>query len=294
MKYKISHITIYDYADFASLSHNELFLTPRNTPEQKVLESTITLAPAPSVFSRHEDFFGNSVIATTVDKPHKNLQITALSQVFLNPTPPIAPEQTLPWEQVKDTVRKHQTQEDLDAFQYVFSSPMIPVSNRFAEWAKGFFIPGIPILQAGMGLINKIYSDFKYDSQATTTATPVEKAFAIKKGVCQDFAHIGIACLRSLGLAARYVSGYLHTLPPPGKPKLIGADASHAWLALYVPGSGWVGLDPTNNLVTGDQHLTLAWGRDYSDVTPVKGTVLGGGPHRLSVSVDVSSIGEVS
>ena len=137
---------------------------------------------------------------------------------------------------------------------------MIPVSNRFAEWAKDFFIPGIPILQAGMGLMNKIYTDFKYDSQATTTATPVEKAFDIKKGVCQDFAHIGIACLRSLGLAARYVSGYLHTLPPPGKPKLIGADASHAWLALYVPGSGWVGLDPTNNLVTGDQHLTLAGG----------------------------------
>ncbi|MEZ4568685.1 MAG: transglutaminase family protein [Desulfobacterales bacterium] len=191
-------------------------------------------------------------------------------------------------------MRKHQTQEDLDAFQYVFSSPMIPVSNRFAEWAKDFFIPGIPILQAGMGLMNKIYTDFKYDSQATTTTTPVEKAFTIKKGVCQDFAHIGIACLRSLGLAARYVSGYLHTLPPPGKPKLIGADASHAWLALYVPGSGWVGLDPTNNLVTGDQHLTLAWGRDYSDVTPVKGTVLGGGPHRLSVSVDVSMIGETS
>ncbi|MEZ4549715.1 MAG: transglutaminase family protein [Desulfobacterales bacterium] len=142
--------------------------------------------------------------------------------------------------------------------------------------------------------MNKIYTDFKYDSQATTTTTPVEKAFTIKKGVCQDFAHIGIACLRSLGLAARYVSGYLHTLPPPGKPKLIGADASHAWLALYVPGSGWVGLDPTNNLVTGDQHLTLAWGRDYSDVTPVKGTVLGGGPHRLSVSVDVSMIGETS
>jgi transglutaminase-like putative cysteine protease len=142
-------------------------------------------------------------------------------------------------------------------------------------------------LEGALGLINKIFNEFEYDPRATTSATPLAEAFEIKRGVCQDFAHIGIACLRSLGLAARYVSGYLHTQPPPGKPKLVGVDASHAWLAIYIPGTGWIDLDPTNNIIPKDQHLTLAWGRDYGDVTPVRGTVLGGGNHRLEVAVDV-------
>jgi transglutaminase-like putative cysteine protease len=215
------------------------------------------------------------------------LEVSAVSQVNLIPQPLIVPEQTPPWEQVKETVWQYQTLEELEAFQFVFASPMIPVEERFAEWAKESFQPGVPVLQAALALTNRIYTEFTYDPQATTTTTSVQTAFDIKQGVCQDFAHIEIACLRSIGLSARYVSGYLHTLPPPGKPKLIGADASHAWLALYIPGVGWVDLDPTNNLIPGDQHLTLAWGRDYSDVTPVKGTVLGGGQHQLDVSVDV-------
>jgi transglutaminase-like putative cysteine protease len=287
LKYKISHITRYQYGDVASLSHNELFLTPRNTPGQDCTECTITLSPSPSAFSRRNDYFGNTATTATVQTPHNMLEVTAVSQVKRITEPRIVPEQTPPWEQVKETVWKYQTPEDLDAFQFVFASPMIPIEDRFAAWAWELFQPGVPVLQAALGLTNRIYTEFTYDPQATSTTTSVQTAFDIKQGVCQDFAHIEIACLRSLGLAARYVSGYLHTLPPPGKPRLIGADASHAWLSLYIPGVGWVDLDPTNNIIPTDQHLTLAWGRDYSDVTPVKGTVLGGGQHQLSVAVDV-------
>ncbi len=290
MKYKILHTTLYQYSDTASLSHNELFLTPRNTPVQNCIENTITLSPVPSAISSRKDYFGNTATTTTIEVPHTVLEITAASRVDLSPAAMILPDQTPAWEEVKAAVWQHQTPEDLDAFQFVFASPMIPVDDRYAEWARDLFQPGTPVLKAALDLTQKVFTEFKYDPQATSTTTPVEAAFDIKRGVCQDFAHIEIACLRSLGLCARYVSGYLHTLPPPGKPKLTGADASHAWLALYIPGMGWVDLDPTNNVIPVDQHLTLAWGRDYSDVTPVKGTVLGGGQHLLSVTVDVNLV----
>ncbi|SLM32406.1 putative transglutaminase protein [Desulfamplus magnetovallimortis] len=290
MKYKISHTTRYQYGEPASISHNELYLTPRNTPSQRCLDRSITLLPKPSVLSQRVDYFGNTVTSTTIQEQHNVMEITAESQILLTPLLQPIPEQTQPWENVINTVWQHTTQEDLEAFQFIFASPMIPVGKQYAEWAQDIFLPGAPVLKAAMELTGKIFKEFKYDPQATTTTTPVETAFDIKRGVCQDFAHIQIACLRSLGLPARYISGYLHTLPPPGKPKLIGSDASHAWLAIYIPGSGWVDLDPTNNVIPTDQHLTLAWGRDYSDVTPVKGTVLGGGQHQLSVAVDVNQI----
>jgi len=288
MKYKILHTTRYEYEDVASLSHNELFLIPRNTLNQTCLENALTLSPSPSAISRRNDYFGNIAAATTIQTPHTLMEISAASQVDLFPGNVILPDQTPAWDKVKKTLEIHPTPEDLDAFQFVFASPMIPVDKRFADWARDLFASGTPVLTAALNLTQKIFTEFTYDPQATTTTTPVATAFDIKKGVCQDFAHIEIACLRSLGLAARYVSGYLHTLPAPGKPKLTGADASHAWLSLYIPGTGWVDLDPTNNVIPSDQHLTLAWGRDYSDVTPVKGTVLGGGRHRLIVTVDVT------
>ncbi|MBF0469325.1 MAG: transglutaminase family protein [Desulfamplus sp.] len=287
MKYRISHMTRYQYGDAASLSHNELFLTPRNTSVQSCIRSTTTLSPLPSAISRRTDYFGNTVVTTTIESPHNVLEIMASSDIKLNPVTVIVPDLTPSWEQARETLWRHPMPDDLEAFQFVFGSPMIPVDNRFAAWAKDLFEPGVPILKAALDLTERIFKEFKYDPSATTTTTAVETAFDIKRGVCQDFAHIEIACLRSLGLAARYVSGYLHTQPPPGKPKLVGADASHAWLSIYIPGTGWVDLDPTNNVIPTDQHLTLAWGRDYGDVTPVKGTVLGGGQHQLSVSVDV-------
>jgi transglutaminase-like putative cysteine protease len=230
------------------------------------------------------------VTHATIDIPHTLLEINAVSQIVLTPVPVLPADQTPSWDQVKEKLWQPGSLADLDAFQFVFASPMIPVDNRYADWVKDLFPRGMPVLKAALGLTHKIFTEFTYDPQATTTTTPVETSFDLKRGVCQDFAHIQIACLRSLGLSARYVSGYLHTLPPPGKPKLVGADASHAWVSLYIPGTGWVDLDPTNNVIPTDQHLTLAWGRDYSDVTPVKGTVLGGGQHQLSVTVDVKNI----
>jgi transglutaminase-like putative cysteine protease len=287
MKYAISHITQYRYKQTASLSHNELFLIPRQTPVQHCMDHTLTVSPTPSAMSQRKDYFGNSVTATTVQVPHTLFEISAKSRVDLIPIPAPVPEETVPWEQVIVAVRRHATPEDLDAFQYVFPSPMIPVSDDLARWVKDLFPPGAPLLAAALGVTERIFTRFTYDPGATTTTTPVATAFDLKRGVCQDFAHIAIACLRSLGLPARYVSGYLHTQPPPGKDRLKGAEASHAWFAVYLPGTGWVDLDPTNNVMPFDQHLTLAWGRDYSDVTPVKGTVLGGGTHQLRVAVDV-------
>jgi transglutaminase-like putative cysteine protease len=287
MKYQVSHVTRYQYRETASLSHNELFLTPRQTPAQRCMDHTLTLSPPPSAMSRRTDYFGNGVTATTVQMPHALFEITAKSRVALHPPPAPVPEQTAPWEQVMAAVRRHATPEDLDAFQYVFPSPMIPVSGDMARWAGDLFPPGEPFLRGASRLMERIFTQFKYDPGATSTTTPPAAAFELKRGVCQDFAHIAIACLRALGLPARYVSGYLHTQPPPGKDRLKGAEASHAWFSVFLPGTGWVDLDPTNNVMPFDQHLTLAWGRDYSDVTPVKGTVLGGGRHQLSVAVDV-------
>jgi transglutaminase-like putative cysteine protease len=287
MHYSVSHITRYQYRETASLSHNELFLTPRQTPGQHCVEHGLTVSPTPSAMSQRKDCFGNSVTATRVQVPHTLFEITAKSRVNIHPVPAPVPEETAAWEQIIAAVRRHATPEDLDAFQYVFPSPMIPVSGDLARWAKDLFPAGAPVLAAALGLTERIFTRFTYDPGATTTTTPVATAFEIKRGVCQDFAHIAIACLRSLGLPARYVSGYLHTQSPPGKDRLKGAEASHAWFAVYIPDTGWVDLDPTNNVMPFDQHLTLAWGRDYSDVTPVKGTVLGGGRHQLSVAVDV-------
>lgn len=289
MKYNVTHLTRYQYAGQASLSHNEIYLAPRNTPVQTCTSNTISLSPSASTMSRRTDYFGNQVISATIQSSHRELAISAASCVEIGPVSPSIPaEQTPAWEQARQVLWQHQDPDNLDAFQFAFSSPMVQTADRYARWAGDVFRPGTPILKAAMALTEKIYTEFKYDPEATTTATSVEKAFNIRRGVCQDFAHIQIACLRSLGLAARYVSGYLNTIPPRGTEKLVGADASHAWLSVYIPGTGWVDLDPTNNLIPTDQHLTVAWGRDYSDVTPVKGTVLGGGEHRLSVSVDVS------
>jgi transglutaminase-like putative cysteine protease len=180
----------------------------------------------------------------------------------------------------------------LEACQFVFGSTLVKLEPWQADYAAPSFTPGRPLLGAVSNLTRRIHDDFTFDATATTTGTPLSEVFALHRGVCQDFAHLEIACLRSMGLAARYVSGYLRTVPPPGRPRLIGADASHAWLSVYCPGSGWVDFDPTNNQIPSTEHITLAWGRDFDDVSPIKGVILGGGRHSLSVAVDVVSLDE--
>lgn len=287
MQYDIIHKTSYHYSEPASLSQNELFLQPRNTETQKVLKTQLKIFPDPQYLHHRIDFFGNSVHVFLVQQPHNELIMSHSSTVTTGPSLAPAPAVTPAWEMVARQLAAHEQPETLDAYQYVFASPLVAITSEVHAYACNCFLPGIPVLEGAVNLMERIFNDFTYDKSATTVDTSVAQVLEARKGVCQDFAHLAISCLRSMGLAARYVSGYLETLPPPGKIKLIGADASHAWLSIFLPETGWVDLDPTNNIIAGERHVTLAWGRDYADVTPVKGVVMGGGSHRLSVMVDV-------
>jgi len=287
MIYKVSHTTRYDYSDSVSLSHHLLRLSPRNLQNQRCLNSDFNIEPKPSINRQHTDYFGNSVAFVTLEGAHKSLTIHASSTVSVTrPALPAAGE-TLTWESVRDFGRGLQIGAALDASEFVYDSPLIKTNDDFAAYALPSFPSQTPVLEAVMNLTGRIYKDFKFDPKATTLATPLHEVFRQRRGVCQDFAHLQIACLRSLGLPARYVSGYLETDPPPGKPRLAGADASHAWISFYCHGIGWIDVDPTNNQIPDTRHITVAWGRDYSDVSPVRGVILGTGAHRLKVSVDV-------
>lgn len=291
MKYRVTHTTAYQYSEPASLSQNELFLTPRETVSQQLVESQLRFEPEPQYLHRRVDYFGNLAHVFMVEQPHTRLSLTATSVVLTSIPATPDPAATLTWETVVRRLAGRTGPHDLEASQFTFPSPMITFSAAIENYARPSFPPGQPALIGALDLIQRMFTEFTYDKDASTVDTPVEEVLVGRRGVCQDFSHLAIACLRSLGLAARYVSGYLETLPPPGKPKLVGADASHAWVSLYVPDWGWVDLDPTNNLIPGESHITLAWGRDYSDVAPVKGVVMGGGAHSLSVVVDVARLG---
>ncbi len=290
MHYKITHTTTYSYSEAVSICHNEVHLTPREMPRQKCLVHRLTIRPNPAVSDQQADYFGNQVTFFTIQQTHRKLVISALSRVEVLPTATPDPLATPAWEVVTQGLKKDLSPSGLDVFQYSHASPQIPVSSVLADYARQSFTPGRPILSALLDLNARIHRDFKYDPTATTVSTPLLEVFRLRRGVCQDFAHLGIGCLRSLGLPARYVSGYLRTNPPPGKARLVGADASHAWLSAYMPGVGWIDIDPTNNSIPQTDHLTLAWGRDYGDVCPVQGVVLGGGNHSMHVAVDVEPL----
>jgi len=289
MKYRITHNTAYRYSEPASLSQNELFLHPRETDTQRVMQSRLTIVPEPQYLHQRTDYFGNIAHVFMVQQPHDELAMTTVSVVETSLPATPAAASTTPWETVARRLAAPEGPAELAANQFVFVSPLITVSPEAMAYVRPSFAPGTPVLTGALDLVRRIFTDFTYDKSATTVDTAVDQVLVDRKGVCQDFAHVAISCLRALGLAARYTSGYLETSPPPGKPRLIGADASHAWISLFVPDAGWVDLDPTNNLIAGDSHITVAWGRDYGDVTPVKGVVMGGGVHSLSVTVDVAA-----
>jgi transglutaminase-like putative cysteine protease len=250
----------------------------------------LVIHPTPATRTERIDYFGNLLCFFTVQEPHKELVVEARSEVTAEPNAP-QPQSTLSWEEVAASLSSDRSPAGLDAYQFAFESPRIRMRPEFASYALESFTPGRPMQEALLDLMARIHNDFRFDSKSTNVRTPPEEAFRKRRGVCQDFAHVQIACLRSLNLAARYVSGYLRTYPPPGKPRLVGADASHAWLSAYCPGSGWLDVDPTNNVVPSDGHVTVAWGRDYGDVSPLHGLVLGGGAHTLKVAVDMEPIG---
>jgi transglutaminase-like putative cysteine protease len=296
MNYRVRHTTRYTYTQPVAIAHNEVRLTPRSGGLQHARRTQLAIDPAPSVLSQQVDFFGNTAHFFTLQAPHREMTVTAVSDVSLKSAPPPAADATAPWEQVRSALREDLSATGLDAYQFVFESPYVRWDADVADYAAPSFPPDRPLLEAALDLTRRIHADFKYEPGVTSVATPVAEVLRDRHGVCQDFTHLEIACLRSLGLAARYVSGYVLNLA--GHPaiagarreKMVGADASHAWLAVYDPGRGWIDLDPTNDTIPSDQHVTVAWGRDYGDVSPVRGVILGGGDHKVAVAVEVTPV----
>jgi transglutaminase-like putative cysteine protease len=288
MIYDLNHTTTYDYTGSVSLSHHLLRLHPRSLPYQKPLMTKLEIDPVPGFTQTHTDYFGNQIAFVTMDGSHKSLVITSCSQVEVWPRSFIPrADETPSWESIRDLRGGEKPSDSLEAREFIYPSPLVKRLPESAAYALPSFTANRPVLEAVLDLTARIHRDFKFDPKATTIATPLEEFMKKRRGVCQDFAHLEIACLRSVGIPARYVSGYLETDPPPGKPRLAGADASHAWVSFYCPGAGWIDVDPTNNLLPSNRHITVAWGRDYLDVSPIRGVILGSGEHTLKVSVDV-------
>ena len=283
--YHIRHTTTYRYAEPVSVCQNVAHLAPRADPRQRAGRPVLSVTPAPAVIDDRPDYFGNPACYFTVQEPHREMVVRVEHRVTVRPDPP--PAWTPVWETVRDRLPWDRSPAWLDAYQHLLPSRYVATDERYAAFAAPSFVPGRPVLDAARDLCGRIHREFAYDPRATTLATPVEQVFAARRGVCQDFAHLFLACLRSVGLAARYVSGYLATVPPPGQPRLVGADATHAWVGVFCGDAGWVDLDPTNDTIPADRHVLLAWGRDYDDVSPLKGVILGGGSHAVEVSVDV-------
>jgi len=293
MLYRITHVTQYSYQAEVSVSHHLLHLRPRGLPWQRVESFDLIVQPEPAVMARRMDYFGNHTHVLTIEGGHRHLEVVAGSRVRIQPPPPVDATVTAPWESVVEACRQDGWNAAVEAAEYRFDSPYVRRNAEVADYAADSFDADRPLLMAVRDLNGRINRDFRFDPRATSVATPVEEVFKERKGVCQDFAHLMIACLRSLGLPARYVSGYLETRPPKGQARLVGADASHAWVSVWCPGVGWVDFDPTNNVEPGERHITVAWGRDFGDVSPIRGVLVGSGGHALTVSVDVEPLVEV-
>ncbi len=289
MIFDVYHWTEYRYAESVSLSRHQVRMRPRDGEGQRVLSSWFEFLPKPSSVRERIDAFGNHVAEILVDESHRNFQIKCLSRVETFPRSVPAAADTPAWEQAVEALREASL---ADPRAFAYPSLNAPWNDEIREWAEASFPPGLPVLAGALDLSRRIFSEFTFDSEATTVSTPIAEVFEKRRGVCQDFAHFQIVCLRSMGLAARYVSGYLRTEPPPGQTRLFGADASHAWTSLYCPGHGWIDLDPTNNRLVDSDYIVIGWGRDYADVSLIRGTLIGGGAHSLYLSVDVSPASE--
>ncbi len=290
MNYRLTHRTIYEYDEPVAVSHHAARLEPRSTVSQSRADWRVSISPEPAVQVQRPDFFGNRVCFFAIQELHARMEIVSTSVVSVEA--PLRPDAhtSPPWEEVALLYRDPVAAESIDPFQFVFDSPLVPLSRDFAEYAEKSFTAGRPLLEGVAELNERIHADFVYDPIATTVATPLSEVWEKRRGVCQDFAHVAIACLRSLGLPASYVSGYLRTRPPEGETRLIGASATHAWFSVHVPNFGWIDFDPTNNCQPSDEHITVAYGRDFSDVSPVMGVLTGGGSHAVKVAVEVEPI----
>ncbi|WP_348261849.1 transglutaminase family protein [Telmatobacter sp. DSM 110680] len=290
MIYKIVHRTTYKYKYPVSMGSHVACLRPRSLPRHRVAESELQIVPCPAVMTERLDYFGNHQYFFTIEEPHEELIVESRSRVEMQETSLDPSLASTPWEDVVKGLPEDLSAEALEAYQFRFESPRIRLRPEFARYAQQSFTPGRPMVEALLDLTSRIHRDFRFDSKVTTVRTTIEEVFRKKRGVCQDFAHIQIACLRSINLPARYVSGYLRTYPPPGQPRMVGADASHAWVSAFCPGIGWLDVDPTNDVIPSTGHVTIAWGRDFGDVSPLHGLILGGGAHTLKVGVDLESV----
>jgi transglutaminase-like putative cysteine protease len=288
MIFEVSHQTVYHYTAPVAQSHHLVHLAPRPHERQRVIRHNLVIAPSPALRTDFTDFFGNPASVVAIEKSHAELSIHSRMLIEVSAPPPVDPAASPPWELVARRVSPGDAPFDLGVVQYVPPSHHTPPCADLLAFALPSFPPHRPVLACAMELMQRIHRGFTYDSAATDIATTVSALLKLRRGVCQDFAHLLIAAFRVMGLPARYVSGYLLTHPAPGKEKLVGSDASHAWVSVWAPGIGWVDFDPTNDLIPGDEHITIAYGRDYQDVSPVTGVLLGGGSHHVEVSVDVA------
>ncbi|WP_045827034.1 transglutaminase family protein [Teredinibacter turnerae] len=292
MKYRIRHITEYEYAARVSHCYNVAHMIPRTSLRQTCEQHRISIAPHASFTAKREDYFGNQAFHFEIQRPHEKLVITSQSEVTVSPQhSALNLDLGVTCFDARLQLNESTDPEVLLAREFLLDSPMIKPFEALRDYALPSFEEERPLLSAVADLTRRIFEDFEYSPQSTTVATPLSEVVETRKGVCQDFAHLQIGCLRALGYPAKYVSGYIETLPPPGKEKLVGSDASHAWISVYSPREGWFEFDPTNNQIAGEQHIITAWGRDYFDVTPLRGVIFGGGEHPLlNVSVDVARL----
>lgn len=289
-RYQILHDTHYRYASPVSLAQQLAHLWPRTCPWQRNHAQQLLVSPQPCLRLDGLDVFGNPLTRLVFERPHNELKVSARLKVEVLARPALDLQASPAWEQARAALSysgQAMSADLLQAARFRFESPYVRLKQAFVDYATECFSPGRPLLAAVDGLMQKIFAEFSFDAAATQVATPLLQVLEERRGVCQDFAHLMLACLRSMGLSARYVSGYLLTQPPPGQPRLIGADASHAWISVYCPQQGWVDFDPTNNIRPALEHITLAWGRDFADVSPLRGVILGGGSHDPEVQVTV-------
>lgn len=291
-RYDVRHETVYEYSGEVVHSHQLLHLAPRESVHQTCSAHSIRIDPTPSNSSEELDAFGNPVMRLEFDRPHRRLAVTSSTTVEVRDRPALAAKGES-WERVRSQLAyagRPPGAARLEALRFRSESPHVRIKQMFTDYAADCFPAGLPVLACAEALTQKIFKEMKYAPGETSITTSLLEVMEKRRGVCQDFAHLMIACLRSRGLAARYVSGYLRTIPPVGAKSLVGADASHAWVAVFCPTAGWVEFDPTNAVRAGTDHITVAWGRDFGDVSPLRGVIVGGGRHTVTVRVNVEEV----
>jgi transglutaminase-like putative cysteine protease len=285
--FRVTHSTVYEYSEAVSICHNEARLTPRTSERQRLVRSQLLVDPAVQTMDQDRDYFGNVVHYFSLTEAHKKLAVTAVSEVELAPYTPPELSTSESWEELRDALAHARQPDELAAMEFTFDSPHARPDAELLAFAASSFPPGRPLLEAVLDLTRRIHRDFSYQPGSTSVRTPLSEVLRTRRGVCQDFAHLEIAMLRALGLPARYVSGYVHNRSSDGGAPPSGADASHAWVSVHSRRLGYVDFDPTNGVVPTNEHVTLGWGRDFSDASPLKGVILGGGSHAVRVAVDV-------